>query len=278
MVHGSNRIMKFDDWISSDQPVLCVHVGSFNDATLLTISFSHAVFDAIGLSVFLKAWLCVLDDREDDLPPFVGYHVDPIASIVDKVQPERHVLYDKVLSKWGSLVFFGSLLLDFLQYPKQETRTILLPGKFVKCLHAEAMDDLRRSGDIKDTPFLSEGDVLFAWWAKITCAAQDIRPTRPLRLGNFFTIRGMFKDVLPPESAFVGNALSVCYSFMTTAQLLARPMGIIALGLRQALAQQRTEEQVQASYTLLKQLDAAGRFLLFAPANAFRITMSSWCV
>lgn len=276
VVHGSRRIERFEEWTTTDRPPLTVHVANFDDATIITITFSHTLFDAMGIQLLLRAWLCVLNGKEDEVPPFIGFSSDPMSSLIGRVPPQKHVLYKFVSGRVGLLLLIASILLDYLRFPKQETRTICIPSKFVALLRARAVSDLQASHYGKDMPFLSDGDIMFAWWARVTCAAQKLRASRPVRLGNFFTFRGILDDVLPPGSAYVGNAISIAYSFMTVSQLLSRSLGTIALELRQSLAEQRSREQVEAAISMLHKILVAGGLLLFSPHNAVRITWSNW--
>lgn len=61
LVTALGHATKFSSWTETDLPALCVHVVSFADATLLTLSWSHVFLDAIGRQSLLKAWIAVLN-------------------------------------------------------------------------------------------------------------------------------------------------------------------------------------------------------------------------
>jgi hypothetical protein len=279
VIHGSDYPKTFDDWTTTDRPPLSVHVGSFQDATILSLIFSHAVLDAVGISELMTAWLCVLDGCEDKIRPFHGFTEDPLRKAVGLVPKEKHLFYDQIAGPFGFATFLVGVLLELIRYPQQETRTICIPDKYVRALKAEANADLAASAakDSKgEMPFVSDSDVLFAWWARLTVSCQNARPSRAVRLGNIFTFRGVMDDILPPDAAYVGNAISCAYMTTTVKELLSRSLGEIALDLRNMLARQRTREQICASLSLFHEFILKRKFLIFLPGNALRVTWSNW--
>jgi hypothetical protein len=277
VIHGPDHPQNIDDWLHSDRPPLSVHVGSFHDATLLTLTFSHMVLDACGVAELMTAWLCVLEGREEEIKPFLGFAEDPLQKAVGRVPKEKHMFYDQVAGPLGLANFVVGVLLELLRYPQEETRTICIPDRYVRVLKAEAKNDLKAlSAEKGEDIFVSDSDVLFAWWAKLTIACQRPRLSRPVRLGNIFTWRGVIDDVLPPDTAYVGNAISCAYMTTTVKEVLARPLGRLALDLRNMLARQRNKEQIFASLSLLFEFIAKGKFMIFVPGNALRLTWSNW--
>jgi hypothetical protein len=281
VIHGHDHPKTFDDWTTTDRPPLSVHVGSFQDATILSLTFSHAVLDAVGISELMTAWLCVLDGQEDKIRPFHGFTEDPLRKAVGLVAKEKHVFYDQIAGPLGLASFVLGVLLEIIRFPQQETRTICIPDKYVRMLKAEANSDLAllaAETENGEAPFVSDSDVLFAWWARLTVSCQNVRPSRPVRLGNIFTLRGAIDDILPPNAAYVGNAISCAYMTTTVKALLSRPLGEIALDLRDMLARQRNREQIYASLSLFYEFLLKGKFLVFLPGNALRLTWSNWYV
>lgn len=108
LVTAPGHATKISNWTETDLPALSVHVVSFADATLLTLSWSHVFLDAIGRQSLLKAWISVLKGQEDDIPPFVPFNVDPAGSIAQGGEPSSHVLYKYALSGfWFALFVIG---------------------------------------------------------------------------------------------------------------------------------------------------------------------------
>jgi hypothetical protein len=248
----------------------------FEDATVLTLSFNHTFLDGVGRQVLLKAWLNVLNGEEHLVPPLQGLQDDPLGALAGRVPANRHVLYDQLLSGWGFLRLIFSGMWESFWYPKLATRMIFLPGAFVKKLKEQALADIRTSDDAVEQPFLSEGDIILVWWARITCAAMKIPSSRAITLNNAFNFRGVIDELLPPNEAFVGNAVFSSFTNLTASQLQSQPLGTIALQVRRSLQQQRTQEQVEALATLRVEREAQGKPVMFGRPDALGIYWSNW--
>nr|POE77759.1 hypothetical protein CFP56_09402 [Quercus suber] len=270
---------KLEDWIFSDSPPLSLRIVTFTDATLLTLSWSHVFLDAVGRTTLFKAWLAVMDGREEDVPPFVGYETDPFEVLDGKTPPEKYVFYGVMLSGLNFALFVVYMILEFVFHPKQTSRAVLLPAAMIQALREQALEDLtvsaRSSSDSR--PFVSEGDVILAWWAKVNAAALQLSPSQPINVMNVMNFRGILDEVLPPDQAFIGNATGVIYTQMTAKELLAEPLGSTAIRIRRSLEQQKTPEQVEAYISLHKSvLRKTGHGPVVGPANQQMITLSNW--
>lgn len=101
--------------------------------------------------------------------------------------------------------------------PKMETRLIFPPQRSVRALRQRAMDDLepddqrqRDTGDpARARPYISEGDVLSAWGAKLIDLGLGKRK-RALTVMNVFDMRSRLGSLFDHHStAYVQNAISV---------------------------------------------------------------------
>nr|XP_023908598.1 transcriptional regulator sdnM-like [Quercus suber]POF15533.1 hypothetical protein CFP56_48728 [Quercus suber] len=270
---------KLEDWIFSDAPPLSLNIVTFTDATLLTLSWSHVFLDAVGRTTLFKAWLAVLDGREADVPPFVGYETDPFDALDGKTAPEKYVFYDAMLTGLSFALFVAYMILEFVFHPKQANRTVFLPAALIQALRSQAMEDLTVNADTDpdSRPFVSEGDVILAWWARVNAVALQLSLAQPINIMNVMNFRGILDDVLPPDQAFIGNATGVIYTQTTVKKLLEEPLGSTAMSIRRSLEQQKTQEQVEAYVSLHKSvMRESGRGPVVGPANQQMITLSNW--
>ncbi|KAK3209909.1 hypothetical protein GRF29_44g1037238 [Pseudopithomyces chartarum] len=229
LVTRPGRPTKLKEWTETDHPGLSIHVASFTDATLVTLSWSHVFFDALGRQSFLQAWLAVLDGRDDEVPEFTPYEEDPIVSIAEGGRPWEHIHYGHVLTGIWYVLFVICFIYEMVVYKKEAGRTIRFPGSWVDELRNRAMDELREKGVAEKDAFVSHGDVLLAFWCKTTLAAQHIRSGRPLHIINAMNVRGASEHVpLPDKSAYIGNAVLSATSLTDTAELYKLSVGEVA--------------------------------------------------
>lgn len=269
----------FSDWTETDQPALSVHIVSFSDATLLTISWSHVFLDALGRQSLLQAWISVLEGREEDVPAFVPFHVDPAHEIARGGDPKKHVLYHCVLTGIWFAMFVVGYVYELIVHSAEEGRMVCCPGPWVEKLRQQAMADVVASGHSKEEPFLSHGDVMLAWWAKVSVAAQRLSSSQPINIMNVTNIRGLFPDHLPDKGAevYTTNAMVNTHTLVTSGELANMSIGALAWRLRQDLQKQRTPEQVR--HLVAWQLDSSkqyGRSLMLGPWNQILMSWTNW--
>ena len=272
--HGST----FSHWTDTDEPALSVHVVSFNDATLLTISWSHVFLDALGRQSLLHAWTSVLDGREEDVPAFVPFNVDPAPEIARGGDPKKHIMYHYALTGIWFAMFVVGYLYELFVHSAEEGRMICLPGSWVDELRQQAISDV--SGDKEDV-FLSHGDVILAWWAKVSVAAQRLGSSQPVNIMNVTNVRGLFPDLLPDNkgatAVYTTNAALAANTLITCGELNNRSVGALALRIRQDLQTQRTPEQVR--HFVAWQLESSqklGRSPLLGSWNQIVLSWSNW--
>lgn len=177
-----------DDYLYEDRGQLGLHVVSFTDATLVVLYFTHTTLDLLGWGALLAAWTSEMHGRGDEVATPLGG--DPGEDGFDALRglgtrpTEPHVLAGSHMST-PSLVGFGLRNSLDLAVRSKECRIVCVPGRFVEGLRAEALGELRGraasssgqqgSDGCGARPFVSEGDVLAAWWTRLT-VSQLVRP------------------------------------------------------------------------------------------------------
>ncbi|EME48253.1 hypothetical protein DOTSEDRAFT_167955 [Dothistroma septosporum NZE10] len=271
-----------DDWLSSDSPVLGIHVIHFRDATLMTTSFLHSVTDMMGLKAVLEAWTAILRGEEDEVTPFMGF-LDDVVGGLNKTIPLPQVRYhfeEMLLTGWKLTWFAAKHLLptELFWSLREEELVVLLPAKYLKRMREQAMEELATqapTADGEEASFVSEADIIFAWWTRIVLRAEDSSPSRTICLRNTCCCRPLLAELnLIPSAAstLVTNAVFGLLTFSQVRQVLEQSLAATAVEIRRALIKQRTAEQLQA-------LDAIERHhkpAIFGDAGMFLLTHSIW--
>lgn len=284
------------DWLNADIPQLAVHVVTFHDASIVTVTFMHTLTDAMGIVAFIRAWTAVLRGDEDQVPAFVGFDMsdDPIETLHEGVPASRYLFADKLITGWRFFLFVVNFILQFVWWPKDELRTICVPGEYLTKLRESALAELAdeaqqnhaaaksSSSSSSSKPFLSEGDVLFSWWARIMLRALNPSPQRTICLMNVFDTRGVLCEmgrVPSPDIAMMANATYPLYNLIPARKFLSKsvPLSWIASQVRYAIDTLRTPEQVQAQAAgLWHSAKEAGRPPLYGDSGMMLVTCSNW--
>ncbi|CRG87060.1 hypothetical protein PISL3812_04075 [Talaromyces islandicus] len=282
------------DWLYSDIPQLAVHVLTFHDATIVTVTFMHTLTDAMGFTAFIRGWTAVLRGDEDKVPEFLGFDMsdDPIETLHEGVSSSQYLFADKLVTGWGFFLFVVNFIFQFIRWPKDELRTICVPGEYVAKLResavAELADEAQQTHNeaianpSSSPPFLSEGDVLFSWWARVMLRALDPSPQQTICLMNVFDTRGVLCEmgrVRSPDIAMMANATYPLYSLIPAGKFLSKtvPLSWIASQVRYAIDALRTPMQVQAQAAGLRDsAREAGRPPLYGDSGMMLVTCSNW--
>ncbi|KAL5121027.1 hypothetical protein ACEQ8H_000876 [Pleosporales sp. CAS-2024a] len=274
---------KLGDYIYTDCAQLGLHVMSFEDATIVTISWLHTLLDALGLRALLRAWQAELQGGA--VPDFVGSHTDPLSALGTQAQAKSHVLAPKLLGKLGMLRFVVHFLWEMYRYPEEASRIVVVPRSYFASLRAQAIKDLETLQDKSKltynktdatTPFLSDGDILLALLHRTLARANpSLKPSGTVAVMNIMDMRDVLRTTEPPllpkEGVYVHNCLTALWSHFRVADLLSLPLGHIAAQVRADLVVQTTRPQIEAGAALSKK-----GMSLFGPGDMTLVTMSNW--
>lgn len=266
---------KIKDYLVGDEPILTLIVVSFDDATIVCLTWPHFLCDAVGLGIILESWSLELQRRGDEIPRPIGIDYDPLAE-VGKRTTEPHTLDDSRLSTVGFFVWSLRHLPELLLKSQQQNRTVCVPAAYMRKMKEQALSEAPADlFDGTDKPRLTDGDVLSAWWAQVNSAyLGKKRPGRLVSLINGLGWR--FTDgVLPDEGPYLGNAVGMCVTTMTSAELAGDPMGEVAARVRRGIADSRRTEQVEAYAALWRQVPARMN-PIFGSKTMHLVTVSNW--
>ena len=228
------------EMMEQNAPLLHLHVTVFLDATVIGITWPHVVMDAMGLQALLRNWSLVLNDRAGDVLPVIGVKDDPLQELLSKdTGPPEDSVLEKLSIGWlGVGVMLLRIIWMLLWNSGLEKRIIVLPQDSMDRLCAQARSDLATQSGQK--PFISEGDVLAAWAARILAASQP-KP-RPVTIASVVNIRFTLKALRERGGEYIQNMLQFVYVSIAP-DCTASPLGVTALGHRQQLIEQCTESQ-----------------------------------
>lgn len=261
--------------------MLGLHIVSFTDATLITLSWSHILLDAMGHKALLDAWSLVLQGREDEVLPVHGVETDPMTTLGTH-STEQYQHADQQFSTWQMIIYGLRYAFDQIFWrPKDESRIICVPAAYVQSLCNAARANITAANHGKnggDTPFVSEGDVMCAWWTRQILSCVPNYPSQTIAISIAFGLRWLLaKDMLPSSSAYVANALTYVPAFMPAKDVLNRPLGYVAAALRKALVELGTREQVEARLALDRtSREKTGNAGLFGDPWMHMVVCTNW--
>lgn len=247
-----------DDFLGQDVPQLSLHITSFDNATLVGLSWPHTLMDVMGQQALLHAWSLVLAGREEEVPPVLGAREDAVCAaadspVGDEEEKEPFRLGRERLTGFAMLQFGLRFAWDLLWDPVVETRTIFLPQRALAELQRLAQDGLNNTQYSSEKPFISEGDVLTAW--AVRAVASSLPQPRPVTVLHAVNARFRLPSLIKQAGSGVymqNMAVAACAFFPH--QVATGPLGPIALENRRHLAEQSTTGQILACLRELRSL------------------------
>lgn len=265
----------FKDFIYHDTPQLSLHITSFNDATLVAISWSHTLMDAMGRHALLQSWSLVLSGREAEVPPLLGAREDVVCAALDgPAEYEDFKLESMRLTGWAIFMFALRFVRDLLWNSVVETRTIFLPKGLMADLRSEAQTDIAVANG-GEKSFVSDGDVLAAWATRAVAASLP-RP-RPITMVQALNARFRIPEITQATGVYIQNMVVTASTFLS-ADAARGPLGQIALLNRRHLMEQSTEGQILA---YLRKVQAKSRphglpMLLLGESDVLLLPFTNW--
>ncbi|KAH7182420.1 uncharacterized protein B0J16DRAFT_400636 [Fusarium flagelliforme] len=259
-----------DDYLYTDRPSLGLHVVSFKDATLVTLHWLHLACDALGMKGLVDGWVCAMKGLP--IPEQQGYDYDPLRELGRHPKEEHRLAHERMGTV--SLMKYAAWNGYSLALGKKETRMVCIPGWFLKRLHTTALKELVAAG-VKD-PYLTENDVLVAWWTRIALSHLPQDSDRPVTIQIGMSLRrSLSKDLLDPDKPFVSNCFGFTNLLLPESTIKQNPTSTTALQLRTALNEQRTREQVEAYQAMV--LDSIAPLpVFFGNGNTYQISYTNW--
>ncbi|KFY27957.1 hypothetical protein V493_03188 [Pseudogymnoascus sp. VKM F-4281 (FW-2241)] len=233
-----------EEYVRRRVPQLALVITSFKDTTLIGLSWPHTLMDGVGQKELLAAWSLALAGREQNIPQLLGAREDVAWDIAGQFTEdglEKDAFGDRLLKGLNRYIFISKLVWNNLASGATETRTFYLPRDFVEQQRQAAIGLLPNDTDTERPPFLSDGDVVCAWFVKMVSSTRP-KPAQFVVAGAV-NARDKVPQIRKANGVYVQNLLSL-YFVQISADQAAGPLAHIALAHRRQVAEQSTEHQL----------------------------------
>ncbi|TGJ83719.1 hypothetical protein E0Z10_g5030 [Xylaria hypoxylon] len=272
-------------YLSTDEPLICLHINSFNDGTLVSLTFPHSLSDAMGTVGLLKAWAHVLHHHKGGSPKreLWGAREDVSASVGaandQTAQNTKFVLEDRQTTGLPLLFFMARYAVDALINRNIETHHIYLPASFLSHLRQQAEKETRlaKGDEDQSAKFVSDGDLITAWGSRMVISSA--RRKGMVAICNVFDMRGRLDSLKSPGAAvYLQNLILPSTTLLTTEEANSLSVSGIAFRVRRAIIEQTSDAQVRSLMRLARIWFASlGTMPLFVSWNTVRvIACTNW--
>ncbi|KAG8810791.1 hypothetical protein FRC17_002782 [Serendipita sp. 399] len=231
---GGPRSVK--DYLEKDIPLLQLQLTTFEDASILGLTFPHVLCDAHGIRHIALA-LSRLLKGEEVLPMKEG---DPFERYMHnnnnnkEMSPPKAPPNYKVLGIAQTVVLIIYMIWNYLWTlnANAQSRLFYIPAADVKRLKAEAMADLKRERPDDKDAWVSTSDTIGAFFIKNAHISSTSK--KRLSVSIVVNLRNYLPNVVP--SPYLHNAVaSVIVAPTPIAEVAKKSLGEIAYLIRQSL-------------------------------------------
>lgn len=231
------------DLIDRKLPQLVLHILSFHDATILTLSFPPTTMDAAGFKAFLENWSLCMANKPDEVTPIFGSHQDALEKLVteaEEKQPLGELIMDKRLT-----ALTPKLAPNWWRrrsHQPMQSRMVYIP----KDIYNDFMIDIREdiAGILEEDderPVTTDADIILAWISKLQ-AATDLKQ-RGVLSTSIVNLRCHLSTFRDPTVEFLQSLTLPAYSYISPEEA-TDTIGAIALQQKHNMHNQMTEHQL----------------------------------
>ncbi|KAJ6591560.1 hypothetical protein DFH09DRAFT_974716 [Mycena vulgaris] len=229
-----------EGFLASDTPMVHVHVSVFDDLTLIGVTSSHIMFDALGTGTLLHAWTRLLAGDDMDVIPGMEWDMAPFESFrgpttLNCVRGYGYFTPEKYPSSIIEplVVLVLSWMRDRMRV-REVSQLIRVPKAFLEDKRREIMENLKLQGS---SEWVTSFDVLMAWWFKASYSLRRGGDTTPVFIHISLNLRP--KPIFPGASIltkpYINNAATTIFVPPITAHAFQREsLGDLALRIRRA--------------------------------------------
>lgn len=274
LMQGSGPSTRFSECVSQDISQLNVHVERFRDVTLVSLSWLHTLTDAMGMSFVLQAWQLVLEGRDNEVPPLNDAETD-LLDKAGRIPIERYRLSNSLMKPWQFVLYALNLLVSRLWWGGNETRITYIPGKWLRSVRSQAIEELNNDSSNQDVSFLSDNDIICSLMSKIISGGPaNTRPVWTMQAAN---LRPRLQSVtFPAGVATVGNYTNVIITDMPAGAVQTGSISQTAAAFRRNTDAHNSGDQMDAMLSMFRQSLSSGRPVVPGVWNMQLSLFSNW--
>ncbi|KAI1308258.1 hypothetical protein F5Y03DRAFT_404988 [Xylaria venustula] len=248
-------------YLSTDEPMICLHINSFTDGTLVSFISPHMIADIMGIAGLLQAWKHVFQEQSIDSLQLKleGPTQDVLASVGtddDVVAKNTKFVLEDRQTTWISLIIF---LVNFIFHAltqRSESHHIYLPASFLTELRNQAIRELEvaRGDQNKAMPFISDSDLITSWGSHMVLSSAKWKGSAVIN--SFVDMRGRV-DLLKSSSTshprvYLQNLVLASTTLLTSEETRHLKVSQIASRVRRTVVEQTSNTQLRSLMRLTR--------------------------
>ncbi|KAH7325677.1 hypothetical protein B0I35DRAFT_405038 [Stachybotrys elegans] len=263
----SMRAPLLEDYTNSDKPLITLSVTSFEDATIVSVTFPHCLVDGMGFAEL----------REHLVKPVADSNKHVLESMVaTEAAKKKYVLEDKQLRGLSLVILLARLAWDALVGVPAEAYELHLTSAFIKYLRQKAESEISNDKVDGKAQFISDGDIITAWGSQMAFLSATSNGSTTIY--NVFDLRTRLPaEFVEPDTQYLENMVLPAATLLAREETKEASLGKIALRIRQSIIEQTPPTQIPSLLRLTKRwLLGFGTWPAFASWDSNLILWTNW--
>lgn len=257
------------EMVDRDLPQLSLHIVSFQDATLVSLSWPHSVMGCQGYTDLIQAWSLVLSGNESQVPHYSGANQDELLEIETQEDPstrEELLVQTHRLTGLHLLMFIIRFVLSLRV--SRVVKSIFIPKRALERLHDSCKQEVSQTATAAanaESP--DEATTLLAWFTRL--AASGSSNTKPVTIIRMLSVTRGVSSLLQQAGVNSHNMTMHTFSFLSGA--IARgPLGPLIQEHTRHVEEQTTQKQCLSWLRMYRNSTQGGSSFMpfFGPSNA----------
>lgn len=265
-----DRPTSLEDYIDQHLPQIFLHVVTFTDGTLLSVTWPHTMSDISGWGHIFRAWSAVLaGKRSTAIPHLAGFDTD-VLEYFGRTRLAEHSLMEPIERKFSSKVGTYSRRVGHAIYaPQMESRLFCLPRETLDMLEEKTTFDMILNHQV------TEMDVIKAYLVSITCAHMG-SSDRNVCVHGSLDLRRHHAALAGKPGVYIQNATLPYVALVPLKTVNGEPFGQTAIETHRAYELQKPYPQLIATAKLLRTSNVREKSPVLGDHDGHHIFFVEW--
>lgn len=154
-------------------------------------------------------------------------------------------------------------------------RRICIPKSFIQKLRNNIMKEAKQLDSTETTAFLSDNDIICAWWTKMVTKHKDLKRGSNIAIHNIHSFRKTFRKDDFENKNYVGNTLTWIPTLVSQQTVMNHSVGCLASAVRKSVSAMKAKAQVEAFVKLQRQRPAF-MWPVFGDRDSTVLVFTNW--
>ncbi|KAE8548910.1 hypothetical protein EYB25_009293 [Talaromyces marneffei] len=264
------RPASLEDYLGRYLPQLYLHIVTFTDGTLVSLTWPHTMSDISGWGHIFRAWSAVLSGKPYNAIPQMGGFDTDVLEYFGMTRLAERSLMDPIERKFSSKVgTFTRRIEHTIHPPEMESHLFCLPRETLDMLEEKTNFDMILNHQV------TEMDVIKEYLVSIACAHMGFSDRNVVIHGSL-DLRRHNAALAAKPGVYVQNASLPYVAVVPLKTVNGESFGQTAVAIHRAYELQRPYQQLVATAKLLRTFNMRDKLPVLGDRDGHHVFLVEW--